>query len=442
MNNPSDDGGAAACPTTPPAAGFPIPVNEAERLAALRDLRILDTDAEERFDRIVRLAVAHFGMPVARISFVDEERTWFKARIGMSVTQAPRRISVCSHAIMDDAPLVVPDLAADPRFRDSPQVARPPHFRFYAGAPLVLAGGVRVGSLCLMDHVPHPEFGDTQTTFLADLAKIVVDELELHRQVVDHEDRLERTGRALSSAQRAKERFLAIVGHELRTPLNAILGFGQLIGDEALGSIGEPRYLEYNGHMCAAAARLDRMIDRVLMYADAQSTEIRMQEAVLAIRPLVERCAAQTAMEGQLTTDIAVEIDASAPSCLYGDEVQIAQVVSELLTNAAAFSPPSETVRLSVQRHDEGGVAIRVTDQGTGIPPDRLQSVLSGFAQGDESLSRAHEGLGLGLAIANALTELHGGRLSLTRLPEGGTMVEVTFPASRNRTMAELSDDR
>ncbi|MFK8035939.1 MAG: putative bifunctional diguanylate cyclase/phosphodiesterase [Hyphomicrobiales bacterium] len=161
---------------------FPMPDNEKERQARLVDLEILDTPADERFDRIVRLAANHFLMPVCRVTFVDEDRNWFKASVGVNATQAPRSIAICSHAIMQDEVLVVPDLKKDSRFAASPQVVGGHLFRFYAGAPITVGDGLRIGSLCIMDNVPHPEFSEQDAQYLADLAHIVAHELELHKR--------------------------------------------------------------------------------------------------------------------------------------------------------------------------------------------------------------------------------------------------------------------
>ena len=170
--------------------GYPVPSNETQRLQSLLDLGILDTPPDERFDRIVRLASGHFDMPVCRVSFVDVDRNWFKASVGMAVSQAPRAIAICSHAIMEDGVLVSRDLAEDPRFSNSPQVTGGPKFRFYAGAPIILGDGMRVGSLCIMDKQPHPEFTQDDAVYLADLAAIVTHELELHRRSDEKVQRL------------------------------------------------------------------------------------------------------------------------------------------------------------------------------------------------------------------------------------------------------------
>ena len=133
----------------------PLPDNEADRLRALHALLILDTPPEERFDKIARFAADEFGVPIVLISLLDGERQWFKSRVGLPVCETARDVSFCGHAILDAGPMVVADACADPRFADNPLVTGEPGIRFYAGAPLQLASGVRLGTLCLIDRVPR-----------------------------------------------------------------------------------------------------------------------------------------------------------------------------------------------------------------------------------------------------------------------------------------------
>ena len=135
----------------------PLPHHrEAERLAALARLAVLDTDAEDSYDRLVLLAAQVCDAPMALISLVDARRLWFKARIGLDACEIGRDEGFCSFAIhRPDEVMVVPDMTLDPRFADHPLVAGPPHIRFYAGAPLVLADGLPMGTLCVNDTRPR-----------------------------------------------------------------------------------------------------------------------------------------------------------------------------------------------------------------------------------------------------------------------------------------------
>jgi len=152
---------------------------EQARLAALDRLRILDTPAEDAFDRITRIAADLFRVPAALVTFIDKDRQWFKSRLGFGPEQTSRDIAFCAHTIRESGVLVVPDAAADARFRDNPLVAGEPHIRFYAGAPITMADGHRVGTIAVLDHVPHPDFSERDREALSRLAAILVDALQL-----------------------------------------------------------------------------------------------------------------------------------------------------------------------------------------------------------------------------------------------------------------------
>ena len=149
-----------------------IPPDEDARLAELRSLNVLDTIAEERFDRLTRMAKRLFGVDVALVSLVDESRQWFKSCAGMELSETPRDISFCGHAILGDGAFVIPDALQDERFADNPLVAGPPHVRFYAGCPLRGPGGRKLGTLCIIDSKPRA-FSDEDVEMLVDLALMV-----------------------------------------------------------------------------------------------------------------------------------------------------------------------------------------------------------------------------------------------------------------------------
>lgn len=154
----------------------PIPLNEQARLAGVRSLGILDTPAEERFDRITRLATRLLSAPIALLSFVDQDRLWFKSRQNWEQSEASREASFCAHAIVDDDVLVVRDATADARFEDNPLVTEDPNIRFYAGCAIKSSEGHHLGTLCVIDREPR-ELSDEDKLLLCDLTRMV--ELEL-----------------------------------------------------------------------------------------------------------------------------------------------------------------------------------------------------------------------------------------------------------------------
>lgn len=155
---------------------------EQDRLSALRAYGVLHTAAEDRFDDLVDLAARICEAPTALVSLVDSDIQWFKARVGLDVDCTPRGVSFCDHAMREHEVMVVPDAARDPRFADNALVTGAPHIRFYAGAPLVTAEGLPIGSLCVIDYRPRPEgLTELQTRTLTVLAAQVMTQLELGR---------------------------------------------------------------------------------------------------------------------------------------------------------------------------------------------------------------------------------------------------------------------
>lgn len=194
-----------------PAA--PLPDDEALRLKALHSTALLDSAPEPAFDRITRLVARALDVPIALISLVDEERQWFKSRVGVDACQMPREQAFCAHAILETEPLVVPDATADARFADNPLVTGAPDIRAYAGVPIRTRNGQPIGTLCAIDSQPRC-FTQEELDTLSDLAALAMKQVQM-REAVEHSrmevDRSDATLRA--NAAQFEEMFdLASVG--------------------------------------------------------------------------------------------------------------------------------------------------------------------------------------------------------------------------------------
>lgn len=154
----------------------PIPDNDKQRLAALRELLILHTPPEERFDRITAFAASEFDMPIALITMVGDSRNWFKSKFGTETCEVDRNVSFCGHAIVQNEVFVIENTTLDPRFSDNPNVIGEPYIHFYAGAPLMMPSGLAMGTLCLMDHRAR-QFDAISLSILSTLRDLVVQEL-------------------------------------------------------------------------------------------------------------------------------------------------------------------------------------------------------------------------------------------------------------------------
>jgi phosphoribosyl 1,2-cyclic phosphodiesterase/DNA-binding response OmpR family regulator len=154
-----------------------MPQDEARRQAAVDRLGLLDTEAEERFDRHARIAAIALEAPVALVTLVDHERQWYKSHYGFDFSESSRDIGFCAHTILDNEPMIVPDALLDDRFADNPAVIGDPYVRFYAGIPLHASDGSRVGAFCIVDHKPR-NLTASQVRMLKDIARMVEEELE------------------------------------------------------------------------------------------------------------------------------------------------------------------------------------------------------------------------------------------------------------------------
>jgi len=175
----------------------PLPLNEEIRLEALRRFHILDTEDEEVYDNITRLATHLCGVPISAVTLIDRDRQWFKSRVGLEMRETPRDLSFCAHAILEPGIMLVPDTHKDIRFVDNPYVIEAPQFRFYAGAPLVTLEGNVLGMLCVMDNEPRTLLPE-QIEALKALSRHVICQMEMCHAVAGQ-------GLVLATLEQAKQ---------------------------------------------------------------------------------------------------------------------------------------------------------------------------------------------------------------------------------------------
>lgn len=159
-----------------PAPAYPVPPNEAQRLAALAATGLMESPEERVFDRVTWLASQVTECPMALLTLLTGQRQWFKSRVGMQARETPREVAFCSHTIMQDGPFMVEDAASDLRFAANPLVTGEPHIRFYAGYPVLGASGMALGSLCVLDREPR-RLRERELGALRELAAIASDEI-------------------------------------------------------------------------------------------------------------------------------------------------------------------------------------------------------------------------------------------------------------------------
>ncbi|MDB6108817.1 MAG: sensor signal transduction histidine kinase [Pedosphaera sp.] len=191
----------------------PIPKNEKKRLEVLWQYEVLDSVPEEVFDDLTELAASICESPIAMITLVDEERQWFKSKFGTTIAETSRDVSFCAHAILHDGLFIVPDASKDSRFATNPLVASNPKIRFYAGAPLITPDGYALGTLCVIDKIPHT-LREDQKRALTILSRHVITQLELRhrsRELARVKQEHEKMSRSLDSFRAELARVQAVL---------------------------------------------------------------------------------------------------------------------------------------------------------------------------------------------------------------------------------------
>jgi signal transduction histidine kinase len=406
-------GAVATIEDSEPAGRPPRPFRELERLEALRSYELMDTPPEDVYDDLTALAAQICGTPISLVTLIDAERQFYKSRVGVEGTETSRDISFCAHAINDDALFVVPDATRDPRFADNPDVIGGLGIRFYAGAPLVNPDGLAIGTLCVVDRVPRG-LTPAQERSLRALSRAVMAQIELRRQ-----------NARLRDLDRLKDDFVALISHELRTPLTSIRGYLELLQAGDAGALNDTQQ-RFLGVADRNAGRLERLVGDLLFIARVDAGEVQIDAAPTDIAALAEE-AVEAARPAADAKDIALSVSAGDVPALVGDPGRLAQMLDNLVSNAIKFTPAGGRVDLRVHA-DEGTVTVEVQDTGNGIPASEIPLLFSRFYRAKSALDEGIPGTGLGLGIAKAIAEGHGGLIAVESTVGAGTRFTVTLP--------------
>jgi signal transduction histidine kinase len=437
---------------------------EEQRLSALNDYGILDSDVEPVFDDIAKLASQICETPIALISLVDRGRQWFKAREGLAVRETPRSMSICQHAMLQPDVFVVEDARLDARFADNPLVTGPPYIRFYAGAPLVSANGMPIGALCVIAPEPR-ELSEVHRFALITLARQVMAQLELRRALVrvnERERRMRQIANTLDAAVTARTRELKESNEELlremedRQRAEASLRQSQKM--EAVGQLTGGIAHDFNNLLTGIIGSLQLMqrsiaadsIESLPRLAD-QAMGSAQRAAALTHRLLafsrqqtlnpqaidVNRLVASLADLLRSTVGVAIELDLrfddSAPIAAV-DANQLENALLNLAINARDAMPHGGRLTIEVGTVGEGEearVALRVGDTGVGMSPDIVTRAFDPFF----TTKPIGQGTGLGLSMVYGFAQQSGGDVSIVSTPGSGTIIELLLRMERRNAV-------
>jgi two-component system, cell cycle sensor histidine kinase PleC len=272
---------------------------------------------------------------------------------------------------------------------------------------------------------------DSERRLLASVAELRRSRQTLEaqtQQLADLAERyLEQKAQA-ESANRAKAEFLANMSHELRTPLNAIIGFSEMMGQEAFGALGSPKYHDYCSHIRDSGRYLLNVISDVLDMSRLEAGRWRLNRSNLAVETAI-RNSVHAVSEAAHEKKLSIDIEVSPTEIVYADPKAIERVLVTLLRNAVKFTPDGGEISIGAQAFDEQ-IYIYVEDTGPGIAPADLSRLGRPFEQAEMTMANGMKGSGLGLAIATSLVELHGGSLRINSRPDDGAVVLVALPRS------------
>jgi signal transduction histidine kinase len=264
-------------------------------------------------------------------------------------------------------------------------------------------------------------------------ARDVIAQLKSSRATMDEMSRrLAISAEQAEQANRAKSAFLANMSHELRTPLNAIMGFSEVMKDQHLGPVQNPRYLAYAGDIHASGRYLLGIINDILDLSKIEAGKMSLEHAEEF--PLRQALEGSLAICGALGEKFGVRVDCEMPPedvRLIAVERMIRQIMINLVGNAIKFTPAGGFVAVAGTRLACGGYALTVRDSGIGMSKDDIAKALTPFGQVENKMTATHNGTGLGLPLAKAMLELHDGTLGIESEPGRGTVIVLKFPASR-----------
>ena len=386
-----------------------IPKNEVQRLQALIELDILDTEHEKEYDHITALASEICNTKVSLITMIDKDRQWFKSHHGLGIRETPRSISLCAHTINHDDIMVINDAKNHPDFKDNPAVTGPAQMVFYAGVPLITEDGYAIGTLCVADSEPKV-LSETQKKLLKTLASQVYGLLDLRKQ----NKILSLQQEMMEVQNRELEQFAYVISHDIRSPLNSIYSLTEVL------KLKYYEVLDKRGQMTVqfihdSADQLKELVEGVLAYYRSEELlaydkeEIQLDEFIKQIVQLLDH-----------QEEISLKL-VNTKRLIAANKVALKQILLNLISNANKYCDKEKPeVEISFSQ-DDRFMYFHVKDNGPGIPQDQFDNVFQVFTTLNNTDRFNKKGTGIGLSTVKKLCNKLGGAVSLSSDLNQGT---------------------
>ncbi|MDQ8051385.1 MAG: GAF domain-containing sensor histidine kinase [Pedobacter sp.] len=368
-----------------------IPKNDQERLAKLWTYDILDTPPDNAFDKIALLAAQIFDTPIAQVTFVDQDRTFFKSNISpLSATEIERKDSFCAMAIQNPDITIFENMMAVPELLQN-KFVNENGVKFYAGAPLRTPEGLALGTVCVLDTSPKT-VTEKQLNMLKTLSSIVMDELEQHL--------------ATRKAIRAQTDIMNRVVHDLKNPNTTISLSAELIKKKADDAKIVSSFAD---RIKKSADGVLNSLNNLLDSSQLENGSFRLNVQEVDIHQLLVQCKKNFELiAAQKQQEIAI-------SCTYAktilaDDKRLLEAFENLLSNALKYAHQNTTVSISVTT-DEKSLTIEFKDQGQGLTDEDMPQLFKKFAKLSAVPTGREHANGLGLSIVKMLIELHKGNV-------------------------------
>ncbi len=411
----------------------PLPSNEAERLESLYHYEILDTEIEQDFEDVVQLASRICKVPISLISLVDAHRQWFKARVGIPERETPRAPAFCTHAILQEEIMIVPDATKDERFFDNPFVTGALHLRFYAGMPLTMDDGLRLGTLCIIDREPR-QLSEEEKYCLRTLGKQVVNLLKLRLNIKELEAALNIVGEQkfeLQKLNQAGNRLLSVIGHDVRSPL---ANLGTLLEMFSLQELTPEEFRDLLRRIRINTASAGELLDDLLEWAEDQFSGRKLSFEVLSLAPMVDQLILdhQPALERKSNR----AINQVAPDfTLHADRRALVFMLRNLLLNANKFTE-NGTIHFRAERRG-ATTRIEIVDSGIGMSAVQLDKLFDPTSHSSTLGTKGEKGSGIGLQLCREFARRHRGTIEATSEPGKGSRFTIEIGAAPIEAKAE-----